>query len=60
MDAVRLMFERKRNNLDVNDLLFVFQDGSTVWYVKFSAEIKEFYELLPPFEESVKTFRVGS
>jgi hypothetical protein len=58
-DAVRLMFEGKRDNLDVNDLLFVFQDGGTVWYVKYSAEIKEFYEQLPNFEESVKTFRVG-
>jgi hypothetical protein len=58
-DAVRLMFEGKRDNLDVNDLLFVFQDGTTVWYVKYSAEIKEFYEQLPNFEESVKTFRIG-
>ena len=58
-DAVRLMFEGKRDNLDVNDLLFIFQDGGTVWYVKYSAEIKEFYEQLPNFEESIKTFRVG-
>ena len=58
-DAVRMMFEGKRDNLVVNDLLFVFQDGGTVWYVKYSAEIKEFYEQLPNFEESVKTFRVG-
>jgi len=58
-DAVRLMFEGKREYLDVNDLLFVFQDGGTVWYVKYSAEIKEFYEQLPNFEESVKTFRIG-
>ncbi len=58
-DAVRLMFEGKRENLDVNDLLFVFQDGGTVWYVKYSAEIKEFYEQLPNIEESVKTFRTG-
>jgi hypothetical protein len=58
-DAVRLLFEGKRDNLDVNDLLFVFQDGGTVWYIKYSAEIKEFYEQLPNFEESIKTFRVG-
>lgn len=58
--AVRLMFESKtENNLDVNDLLFVFLDGDTVWYVKYSAEIKEFYELLPYFEESIKTFRMA-
>lgn len=59
VDAIRLMFESKTNSLDVNDLLFVFQDGDTVWYVKFSAEISEFYEQLPNFEESVKTFRVN-
>jgi hypothetical protein len=58
-EAVRLMFEgHTSNNLDVNDLLFVFQDGGTVWYVKYSAEITEFYETLPVFEESVKTFRI--
>lgn len=58
-EAVRLMFESKTgNNLDVNDLLFIFQDGGTVWYVKYSAEITEFYETLPVFEESVKTFRI--
>ena len=58
VDAFRLMFEGKNQNLDTNDLLFAFQDEDVVWYVKYSAEIKEFYELLPYFEESVKTFRV--
>ncbi len=59
-DAVRLMFESKKNSsLDVNDLLCVFQDGGTVWYVKYSAEISDFYERLPNFEESVKTFRIN-
>lgn len=57
--AIRLMFEGKTDtNLNINDLLFVFQDGGTVWYVKYSAEISDFYELLPYFEESVKTFRI--
>jgi hypothetical protein len=54
------MFESKTgNNLNVNDLLYVFQDGDIVWYVKYSAEISEYYELLPNFEESIKTFRVA-
>ena len=58
-EAVRLMFESKTDsNLNVNDLLFIFQDGGTVWYVKYSAEITDFYERLPEFEESVKTFRM--
>jgi hypothetical protein len=59
VEAYRLMFEgRTSDNLNTNDLLYVFQDGGTVWYVKYSAEINEFYEMLPVFEESIKTFRM--
>lgn len=59
VDAYRIVFEtHTKANIDANDLLFVFQDGGTVWYVKYSAEIKEFFELLPIFEESIKTFRI--
>jgi hypothetical protein len=59
-DAIRLMFESKTSsNLNINDLLFVFQDGGTVWYVKYSAEITNFYERLPEFEQSVNTFRMA-
>jgi hypothetical protein len=59
VDAYRIVFEtHTKTNIDANELLFVFQDGGTVWYVKYSAEIKEFFELLPIFEESVKTFRI--
>ena len=57
-DAYRLMFEgHTGNNVDTNDLLFIFQDGGTVWYVKYSAEITDYYELLPVFEQSINTFR---
>ena len=58
MDAYRLMFERHDDSVDTNDLLFVFQDGSTVWYVKYSAELTDYYETLPVFEQSIKTFRI--
>ena len=59
VEAYRLIFEaRTSDNLNTNDLLFIFQDGGTVWYVKYSAEINEFYEMLPVFEESIKTFRM--
>jgi hypothetical protein len=57
-EAYRLMFEGHNNNVSTNDLLFVFQDGSVIWYVRYSAEIKEFYEMLSTFEQSVKTFRI--
>jgi hypothetical protein len=59
VEAYRVMFESHNNNVDSNDLLFVFQDGSVVWYVKYSAEITDFYEMLPVFEQSIKTFRIG-
>jgi hypothetical protein len=59
VEAYRLLFEgRTSDNLSTNDLLYIFQDGGTVWYVKYSAEINEFYEMLPVFEESIKTFRI--
>lgn len=57
-EAYRLMFEGHSNNVSTNDLLFVFQDGSVIWYVRYSAEIKEFYEMLSAFEQSIKTFRI--
>lgn len=58
MEATRLMFESQAGSLYINDLLFVFQDGGTVWYVKYSAEISEFYEMQPVIEDSIQTFRM--
>ena len=57
-EAYRLMFEWQNSNIYTNDLLFIFLDGTTIWYVKYSAEIKDFYEMLPVFDDSVKTFRI--
>lgn len=57
-DAHRLMLEWNIANVYTNDLWFIFLDGGTIWYVKYSAEIKDFYEMLPAFEQSVKTFRI--
>lgn len=58
-DVFRLVFERHGpSNLNTNDLVYVFQDGSTVWYVQYSAEITTFYEMLSVFEQSVETFRI--
>lgn len=57
--AVRLMFSgRKGNNIDINELTYIILDGTTVWYVQYTAEITEFYEMLPTFESSAETFRV--
>jgi hypothetical protein len=57
-DAVRFVFETRNNNIDIEVLAYVFLDGSTVWYVEYGAQINEFYEMLPTFEDSVKTFRM--
>ena len=57
-EAYRLLFESSNNNILTNDLLFVILDGSTIWYVRYSAQINEFYEMLPAFEQSIKTFRI--
>lgn len=58
-EAIRFVFEtRYSNNLDVNDLTYVFLDGSTIWYVEYAAQINEFFEMLSTFEKSVQTFRV--
>ena len=57
--AVRMVFSgRKGNNTDINELTYVILDGTTVWYVQYTAEITDFYNLLANFESSVKTFRV--
>ena len=58
-EAVRFVFEtRYDNNLDVNDLTYVFLDGGTIWYVEYAAQINEFFEMLSTFEKSAQTFRV--
>jgi hypothetical protein len=56
--AYRVMFESNNNNVLTNDLVFVLLDGTTIWYVRYSAQINEFYEMLPAFEQSIKTFRI--
>ena len=57
-NAVRFVFETRYNNLDVNDLTYVFLDGGTIWYVEYIAQINEFFEMLSVFEKSAQTFRV--
>lgn len=57
--AVRFLFEVRSNNVDVNVLSYAFLDGGTVWYVEYAAQINEFYEMLPSFEQSIKTFRIA-
>ncbi len=57
--AIRLMFSgRKGGNIDINELTYVVLDGTTVWYLQYTAEITEFFEMLPTFEASAKTFRI--
>jgi len=55
--AVRAVVESSVKNFDVNELVYVFQDGGTVWYVLYAAQINDFYENMEIFQSSVKTFR---
>ena len=55
---MRFVFEVRYNNVDVNDLTYVFLDGGTIWYVEYIAQINEFFEMLSVFEKSAQTFRV--
>lgn len=57
-EVVRFVFETRYNNVDVNDLTYVFQDGGTIWYVEYIAQINEFFEMLSVFEKSAQTFRI--
>lgn len=58
VEAVRLVFEMRDENSEMNQMTYVFQDGSTIWFVQYLAPINEFFEMLDEFERSVKTFRV--
>jgi hypothetical protein len=56
--AVRLVFTGRKGNTDINELTYVILDGTTVWYIQYTAEINDYYNVLANFESSVKTFRV--
>jgi len=58
LPAVRLIFSGRKGNTDINELTYVILDGTTIWYVQYTAELTEFYQLLPVFEASAQTFRV--
>jgi hypothetical protein len=57
-EAMRLMLEGRIKTVDVNEMIYVIQDGSTIWYIVYAAQINEFYEMLPSFEQSILTFRI--
>ena len=57
-DMVRMTFEARIDTLDVNQLTYAIQDGDTVWFVYYTAQINEFYDMLPIFEKSAMTFRI--
>jgi hypothetical protein len=57
VEARRIVVEFRINNIDYNDMVYVFLDGQTVWYVEYVAQISEFFDNLPVFEQSIQTFR---
>jgi len=58
MDGIRVVYELRSNNIDMTAVDYAFLDGGTVWSVMYIAQINDFYEMLPTFEKSVKTFRI--
>ncbi len=57
--AIRLVFSgRKSDTTEINELTYVVLDGTTVWYVQYTAEITEYFDLLDTFEHSAQTFRM--
>ena len=57
-EAIKLVFETQVDTLAVNQLVYVIQDGGTVWYVLYMAQINEFYENIETFDDSIRTFRL--
>lgn len=55
--AEKVTIEARVKNFDVNELIYVVQDGGTVWYVTYAAQINDFFENLTDFESSARTFR---
>jgi len=59
-EARRLVIEFKVDNIDYNNMVYVIQDGNTVWYVEYVAQIAEFFDSIGIFEQSISTFRPAS
>ncbi len=57
--AVRVIFTGRKGNNDINELTYVILDGTTVWYIQYTAELTDFYNSLTNFEASAKTFRIA-
>lgn len=59
-EARRIVIEFKVDNIDYNNMVYVIQDGNTVWYVEYVAQIAEFFDNIEVFEQSINTFRPAS
>ena len=59
-EARQLVIEFKVDNIDYNNLVYVIQDGNTVWYVEYVAQIAEYFDNLETFQTSIQTFRPAS
>jgi len=57
-EVFKITVEARINNIDSVTLYYVFLDGGTVWYVQYGAQINDYYQMLPLFEQSAKTFRI--
>lgn len=59
-EARRIVIEFRVNNIDYNNMVYIIQDGSTIWYVEYVAQIAEYFDNIGVFEQSILTFRPAS
>lgn len=57
-EAIRIVQETGSGTDQVNQMTYVFLDGSTIWFVQYTAQINEFFEMTDEFERSARTFRI--
>lgn len=56
--ARRVVVEANLNSLYLGYAHYFISDGNNVWHVTCTAHIREFYTLLPLFDQIVQTFRL--
>lgn len=57
MRGERVMVQANYNNVYVNFIYYLVQDGNTIWEVGSDAHLNDFYSFESAFDEIAKTFR---
>jgi hypothetical protein len=59
-DARRLVVSAKALGVSMKQLIYVIKSDRVVWIVLYTAGAEEYEELLPTFEQSIRTFVIRS